>query len=262
MLVNFDRNYTRPAFQRRPRGAEIKQYTKTVSQGLKVLDKKVGVIVHNSAVPSSAGKNIGIGSLLSKNAEKLFIPFLAMNAITSIQQEPDNSYYVLFRAKILVQKGDYIRAASLLDVFARTDTENRDYLFLRAKVQKDWNRNITAALSTIEKAITLYPDDIGIILAAAQIAFETRSSVNGKSANELAAIVLSKDSSNVAALEIQINDLIQSKKWDIAYKSSSDLIKLNDSSNSALFTHISVCLAVGKKEEAWKIVSGLYEKKI
>lgn len=177
-----------------------------------------------------------------------------------LQQEPDNSYYVLFRAKILVQKGDYIRAASLLDVFARTDTENRDYLFLRAKVQKDWNRNITAALSTIEKAITLYPDDIGIILAAAQIAFETRSSVNGKSANELAAIVLSKDSSNVAALEIQINDLIQSKKWDIAYKSSSDLIKLNDSSNSALFTHISVCLAVGKKEEAWKIVSGLYEK--
>ena len=90
MLVNLDRNYTGPTFQRRPRGAEVKRYTKAVSQGLKVLDKKVGVIVHNSAVPSSAGKNIGIGSLLSKNAEKLFIPFLAMNAITSIQQEPDN----------------------------------------------------------------------------------------------------------------------------------------------------------------------------
>ena len=90
MLVSFDRNYTRPAFQRRPQGAEIKQYTKAVSQGLKILDKKVGVIVHNSAVPSSSGKNLGIGSLLSKNAEKLFIPFLAMNAVTSIQQEPDN----------------------------------------------------------------------------------------------------------------------------------------------------------------------------
>ena len=90
MLVSLDVNYTRPSFQRRPRGAEIKQYTKAVAQGLKVLDKKVGVIVHNSAVPSAVGKNIGIGSLLSKNAEKLFIPFLAMNAVTSIQQEPDN----------------------------------------------------------------------------------------------------------------------------------------------------------------------------
>ena len=69
MLVNFDRKYTGPVFQRRPQGAEIKQYTKAVSKGLKVLDKKVGVIVHNSAVPSPVGKNLGIGSLLSKNAE-------------------------------------------------------------------------------------------------------------------------------------------------------------------------------------------------
>ena len=90
MIVRLEQNYTVPTFKRRPQGNEVKQYANAVSQGLKVLNKKVGIIIHNSTAPSPVNKNLGIGSLLSKASEKLFIPFLAMNGITSIQQEPDN----------------------------------------------------------------------------------------------------------------------------------------------------------------------------
>lgn len=90
MLVNFDNGYSTPQFKRRPNASEMKKYTKTVSQGLNVLDKKLGLIVHNSTVPSMPNQNVGIGSLLSKTAELAFIPFLAANAYSSIQQEPDN----------------------------------------------------------------------------------------------------------------------------------------------------------------------------
>lgn len=90
MLVNYNQGYFSPQFQRKPSGAEMKRYTKSVSEGLDVLDKKLGIIVHNSTVPSMLNHNLGIGSLLSTSAALSFIPFLAVNAYSSIQQEPDN----------------------------------------------------------------------------------------------------------------------------------------------------------------------------
>ncbi len=89
MLVNLNTGYSNPQFQRKPNGAEMKRYTDSVSQGLKVLNKNLGLIVHNSTVPSYPKQNLGIGSLLSKVAQVAFIPFLAANGFKSIQQEPD-----------------------------------------------------------------------------------------------------------------------------------------------------------------------------
>jgi len=177
-----------------------------------------------------------------------------------LQQEPENSSYLLFRAKILIQKGDYIRAASLLDVYARKDSQSREYLVLRTKVQKDWNKNITAAASTIEKAFELYPDDSGIILTAASLAFETGTKINGKSAGELASMILQKDENNVEALIIQVEDLVVQKKWGQAYDVSSKLIKLKNIPDSAVYTHITICLNAGKKNEAWDLSVSLYNK--
>lgn len=90
MLVNLDPISSSPNFQRKPNASEMKKYTKTIKEGLRVLDKDLGIIVHNSCVPSKAKQNLGIGSLLSKNAQFAFIPFLVANGFTSIQQEPDN----------------------------------------------------------------------------------------------------------------------------------------------------------------------------
>ena len=76
-------------FGRKPSSSEMKMYTKTINEGLQVLDKKVGIILHNSSAPSVKSQNTGIGSLLSETSEKRLIPFLRDHAITSIQQEPN-----------------------------------------------------------------------------------------------------------------------------------------------------------------------------
>ena len=90
MQVNFDSGYTRPQFQRRLTPTEMKSYTRTVKDGLRVLDKELGFIVHNSSVPSIKGQNTGIGSLLSKAAQFSFIPFLLGHGMSTIQQDPNN----------------------------------------------------------------------------------------------------------------------------------------------------------------------------
>jgi uncharacterized protein HemY len=178
-----------------------------------------------------------------------------------LQQEPENAYYILFRARILVKKGEYIKASSLLDVYARTDTTSREYLMLRAQVQKDWNRNTTAAIATIEDALARYPDDAEIILTAAKLVAGTGIKAGDQSAGQLAEQILARDPKNVDALSIQIAELVREKNWQAAYKSSTDLLGLKNVPSDALFTHITICLSAGKKEEAWRLVSQLYSEK-
>lgn len=85
MRVDFGNNS--PNFSAKP--ANMKAYTKAVEDGLRLLDKKVGIIIHNSSVPSAAGQNSGIGSLLSENARAAFVPFLREHGLSTIQQEPN-----------------------------------------------------------------------------------------------------------------------------------------------------------------------------
>ena len=76
-------------FKRKPTAKEFKVYTKSVKEGLKVLDKELGLIIHNSSLPSAKGHNTGIGSLLSRISATLFLPFVASQGITKVQQDPN-----------------------------------------------------------------------------------------------------------------------------------------------------------------------------
>lgn len=184
------------------------------------------------------------------------------NFVTSILQiETENPYYILFRAKLYALKNDYIRAAALLDAYEKTDDSSMDYLLLRAKIQKEWNRNNSLAAQTIGKALEIYPSDLNVILLAAEIAAESSSSVCGKTAVELSEMALSIDSDNFRALEIKVMDLVRREKWSDAYKLSSQLMKNPDRTENYAFTHISVCLSAGKKDEALKLAAALYEEK-
>ena len=226
---------------------KLKNYSKSYELVKSILEK---IQFYSQALKLCAENAFALGAL---EESELYVGRV-------LQQEPENSYFVLFRAKILAEKGDYIRSASLLDVYALTNSDSREYLVLRAKVQKDWNKNMTAACATIEKALSLYPDDTEILLTAASLAGETGSKINGKTAGELAEKVLLTDSTNIEAMKIQVNDFVSRKKWNEAYKTSSALIKIKDIPAECIFTHIDVCLASGKNSEAWDIISSLYEK--
>lgn len=200
--------------------------------------------------------------LLKLCAESAFAAKDAVNAELYVsrvlQLEPENSYYLLFRARILVFKGEYIRAASLLDAYARKDSDSRDYLLLRFEIQKNWNKNISAATATIEKAIILYPEDKDIILNAAILSSETGTSIAGESGEDLANKILASDPENFQAILIKINSMVAAKKWSQAYKASTELLKKDNLPRSVYFVHIRICLSAGKKDEAWRYASRLY----
>ncbi|HAH61392.1 MAG TPA: hypothetical protein DCL73_04775 [Treponema sp.] len=174
-----------------------------------------------------------------------------------LQQDPNDLEYVLFRARILTEKGDYIRAASLLDVYARQNSTSRDYLLLRARIQRDWSKNISAAVSTIETALAKYPGDTDVLLFAAQLASATDAPVAGKTSEQLAEAVLAISPDNTEALRYQVEGMVESGAWQKAYALSKKLLA-KDNSHQTAFTHIRICLELGKKDEAWNLISPLY----
>ena len=79
-----------PSFGRRPSVSEMPVYTRSLNAGLKLLDKKVDLILHNSSAPAIRSENTGIGSLFSRTTVTKLFPFLKRHAFSNIQQEPNS----------------------------------------------------------------------------------------------------------------------------------------------------------------------------
>lgn len=174
--------------------------------------------------------------------------------------EPENISFLLFRAKILMEKADYIRASSLLDVYSRSDVNGKDYLLLRAQLQRDWNKNLTAAGEIIGKALRLYPQDMEVQLFAAEIASSSGIAVNGLKAVDIAGLVLKSDSSNYRGMKVYVTEMIKMSSWQEAYTYSSKVIGMSCADDEDFYSHIEICLALKKNDEASLIVNRLYSK--
>lgn len=169
-----------------------------------------------------------------------------------LQQTPNDLEFLLFRAKILIEKNDFIHAVSLLDVYARQDNTSIDYLVLRARVQLDWSKNTTAATETVERALQLYPDNTDALMFAARISSETDSPVAGKYADELAERVIQKDPQNTEARTYALDGLIQRENWQEAYAASKSLISLGQVTPAVVEKYVNICLKLGKNNEAYE----------
>lgn len=140
-------------FKRKPTPAEYKHYIPTIKQGLKVLDKELGLIIHNSSAPSKAEQNLGIGSLLSMAVSAFFIPFLTAHGITSIQQEPNyirrlsdpspydpistsKNIYMIPLEKLASEEYGFLLEAKDLDFLLTQNDERVDYKAIDEKYNK------------------------------------------------------------------------------------------------------------------------------
>lgn len=177
-----------------------------------------------------------------------------------LQLEPENTAYILKRADLLIKKEEYIKASSLLDVAGRTDTSSRDYLLLRAKLQREWNKNNSLASETIAKALALYPTDSEILLTAAKISSDSGALIGGKAALELLQTLLESDKDNKEALSLCIIELAKEGSFEEAYKISTDLVKKEGNKKEDLLSHIDICISMNYMKEAWELTSALYKE--
>ncbi len=174
--------------------------------------------------------------------------------------EPENLDYVLFRAKILMKKGDYIRASSLLDVYGKSNTTSKQYLLLKAQLQNEWNKNASQTAETSSIAVALYPEDIEVLTFAAAIGSSLNVRISGLTARQLAEKVLVIEPENLEAKRICITELVKSGEFQKAYDLSSSLITRSEDNANLIYEHIDICLALNKKTEAYNYAVKMYDK--
>lgn len=222
-----------------------------VAQSMEVLSK----------INSQNSNNI---ELLKQNAYSAFDAGnfdLAETYVAKVlQQTPNDLNFVLFRAKILIEKNDYIHAISLLDMYERQNVESLEYLILRAKTQLNWSKNTNAALETVEKTLQIYPDNSDVLLLAASISSLTEAPVAGKYADELAGLVLQKDPKNVDALNFQLDGLMYHQNWQKAYETCSKLIDKENVKSDIVLKYVQICLKLNKVNEAYNFAQKKYKK--
>lgn len=144
-----------------------------------------------------------------------------------LKSESGNADYLLMRARILIERKDYLRATSLLDAYATTDRTAKNFLLLRSRVLREWNKNPAQAVAVIQEAYQRYPSDTDVLFASAELAYQSGLSVHGAQGRDLALQVLGKDSAHAGALSLLASDYISNANWTLALQYANRLVGLN-----------------------------------
>ncbi|NLK45494.1 MAG: tetratricopeptide repeat protein [Treponema sp.] len=206
-------------------------------------------------------KNNGNIQILTLCAEAAFAQRdfdLAENYITQVlQSDPSNAICQLMRARILVEKGEYLKAQAALDSFAKTEKPNKDYYVVRLYLLRDWNKNEHAAASLATQALKEYPQDTELLILAADISSSTGRKINDFSASQLASQVLGTDPFNANALYIIVKEAIKNEQWQTANERSNKLMQVRNDDKTKLL-RVDVCLGLNNLAEAQSIAKELY----
>jgi tetratricopeptide (TPR) repeat protein len=172
--------------------------------------------------------------------------------------EPNDMDFLLLRARILMQKGDFIRASSLLDIAEKKNSRTKEFYILRTILLRDWNKNNALAVETAGESLTRFPDDLDVLVMAAQTSASTGLSVNGMQAAEISRNILNHHPDNESAMKIFISESVKKSDFAGAYEFSSRLVKKNPHDNESVLNHVEICLALKKNSEAQEIATSLY----
>lgn len=177
--------------------------------------------------------------------------------IDVLKKEPENISALLLRICILIEQKEYLKANSLLDAYSTKNKTAKDYLLYRARISREWNKNLTGSAEFLKEAYKLYPEDFNVLLACAEICFETSQEIENKKADFFIAKVLEKDAENAAALSLLIKNGINEGNWEQAVSLATKLVnKVSGNAHKELL--IRSYLGAGKFEQALSLSKQLY----
>ena len=179
------------------------------------------------------------------------------NIVSVLKKEPENISALLLRIRILIEQKEYLRANSLLDAYSTKNKIAKNYLLYRARVTKEWNKNLIRASEFLTEAYKYYPEDFNVLLACAEICFEASTKIDNKSADFFIRKVLEAYPKNTAALALLVKNDINNGKWAQAVESAEDLAAKypSDANKELLLTSY---LGAGQTSKALSLAKKLY----
>ncbi len=177
--------------------------------------------------------------------------------VNILKEEPENLEALLLRVRVLIAQKEYLKANSLLDAYSTKSKVSIDYLLFRSIICKEWSKNLIASMEYLSEAYKLYPNNFKILLACAEICFETSGKINDKPANFFIQKVLEKNPQNLSALSLLVRNHINNENWSEAVALAEKLNKKKKTKlNKKLL--IKAYLGAGSYNTALKMSSSLF----
>ena len=141
----------------------------------------------------------------------------ALSAVDEIlRSEPRNGEFLLLRAAILIEQGQFTQANASLDSYVSIDQNNRSYLYMRARVQAEGNRNRDSALNYLRSILRTNPDDAEALVYAATLLMESPRAENQTEGRELLDRLRRTSGSSVDVLSLSLRDAVRRENWQEA----------------------------------------------
>jgi Tfp pilus assembly protein PilF len=186
-----------------------------------------------------------------------------------LQHDNRDGEFVLMRARILVEQGQFLQAQTPLDIYSSINPNNRLYLFLRARVQSEGHHNRDAALNYLRSILRNTDNGNGVLwnaeLAAQSSVYTARlliESVRPEDQNEgrtLLAALLAVPSPSLEVTGLALEDAVRREAWGDARTFLARLLEERRSPQD-LFAAYTVEKAQGNNAAALSYAREFYER--
>jgi Flp pilus assembly protein TadD len=184
----------------------------------------------------------------------------AESAISEILQWNNrDSEFLLMRAHVLVEQGQFLQAQVPLELYAAINTNNRLYRFLRARVQAEGYRNRDSAMNYLRAILRGNPDDEEATVYAARLLMGSARPEDQAEGRELLQGLLKKGIRSVAVVSLEIEDAIRREAWGEAEAYLERLLSERRSPQDLLFAY-RIKRGLGNNSEALAYAQELYER--
>jgi len=130
-----------------------------------------------------------------------------------LKNDPRNGELLLMKAHILIEQGNYTQANTSLDAYAPINPNNRQYLFLRARLQAEGNNNRDSAINYLRSIIRANPDDEEAVIYAADLLMESQRTADQEESKALLDRLREMSGSSIPVLSLSLRDAIRYEKW-------------------------------------------------
>lgn len=130
-----------------------------------------------------------------------------------LQRSPRDGEFLLLQARLAMEQGRPGEAAVPLDTYATIDSTSRDYLFLRARFQAEYNHNRESALNYLRSIVRSHPDDAGAQTYMAGLLIESPDTAQAAEGRAILSRLLARENPSAEILSLAVRDTIRREAW-------------------------------------------------
>jgi tetratricopeptide (TPR) repeat protein len=184
----------------------------------------------------------------------------ALSAVDEILfSTPRDGELLLIKARILIEQKQFPQANTILDTYASINSNNRDYLFYRARVQAEGNRNRDAAINYLRSILRTNANDADTLLYAATLLMDSARPADQDEGRALLARLQRISGSSVDILNLSLQDAIKRESWQEAQTFLNRVLAVRRTP-ADLISAYQVERSLGNNARALTYARELYEK--